>query len=168
MAEREYIELGKISGLFGIKGCLKVYSFTEPRENILNYSPWRLVHGRENIVLKVLSGQRQGKNVVACLESLNDRESASKYLGWVITILRDQLPPVNSDEYYWSDLVGLEVVTTENTLLGAVSHLIETGANDVLVVKGDRDRLIPFLQGQSIVSIDLDQKRIVVDWDPDF
>ena len=86
----------------------------------------------------------------------------------MVVIERAQLPPVETGEYYWADLEGLSVVTTQGVNLGVVDYLLETGANDVLVVKGDRERLIPFLRDQTIKSVDLTQSQIIVDWDPDF
>jgi len=81
---------------------------------------------------------------------------------------RSALPAAGEDEYYWSDLEGLRVETLEGVDLGTVDHLIETGANDVLIVRGDRERLIPFLRPSVVREIDLVAARIRVAWDPDF
>ena len=169
MLDKELINAGKISGVFGIKGWVKVYSLTEPRENILNYSPWILKKDNKTQEVHVVNGQRQGKTVVACLESVSDRDSAELYSGWDILIKKSQLPKPAEGEFYWSDLVGLRVETEAGINLGIVDHLIETGANDVLVVNDDKaERLIPFLLEQTIKKIDLDNKLMIVDWDPDF
>jgi len=164
----QLVEVGKVSGVFGVKGWVKVHSYTSPRENILNYSPWRLSRGGEVKEIKVLEGRQQGKTLVARLDGINDREAAELLSGWRIDINSQQLPKTADDEYYWSELIGLNVKTTTGIELGIVDYLIETGANDVLVVAGDRERLIPFLQGQTIVSIDTDNQLITVDWDADF
>jgi 16S rRNA processing protein RimM len=145
-----------------------VFSYTEPRENVLTYPVWRLEKGTASKDVKVLAGQRQGNNVIATLEGIVDRDQAAALNGWMSLVDRAQLPPVAPGEYYWADLEGLHVVTVQGIDLGKVDYLLETGANDVLVVKGDRERLIPFLRDQTIVSVDLSQGQIVVDWDPDF
>ncbi|HBA66269.1 MAG TPA: ribosome maturation factor RimM [Methylococcaceae bacterium] len=168
MTDRQYILVGEISGVFGLKGWVKIFSYTEPRENILSYSAWQLRKNGEIKSLKVKEGQRQGKNVVAHLDAVDDRDVAESLIGWEIYIERDQLPTLTKDEYYWADLIGLNVITKSGVELGVIDHLFETGANDVLVVSGDRERLIPFLMGQTVLEVDLDGKCLTVDWDPDF
>ncbi|MBD3671526.1 MAG: ribosome maturation factor RimM [Gammaproteobacteria bacterium] len=164
----EPVLLGRINGLHGVRGWVKVYSFTEPRENILNYRPWLVrIQGQwREISLK--QGRRQGKGVVAQLEGYSDRDEAAALIGSDIAITRDQMPPAAKDEYYWADLVGCMVVTVDGVELGQVDGLFETGANDVMVVKGERERLLPFIQTDVIKQVDLDEKRIEVDWDPEF
>ncbi len=162
------INVGEISGVFGVKGWVKIFSFTERRENVLRYSPWLLLKNGETKPIKVLDGALQGRSVVAKLEGIEDRDQAAALMGWQIFISQEQLPKAAADEYYWSDLIGLEVENLEGVRLGQVESLMETGANDVVIVKGERERAIPFLQGQSIIRIDLDARQMVVDWDPDF
>ncbi|MEQ1638190.1 MAG: ribosome maturation factor RimM [Methylococcales bacterium] len=168
MNDRQYLTIGKISGVFGVKGAVKVFSYTEPRENILTYPIWILSKNAAFKSIKVVAGQSQGKTIVATLEGIVDRDQAAELNGWEVLIERAHLPPAAAGEYYWVDLEGLSVVTIEGVNLGVVDHLLETGANDVLVVKAERERLIPFLREQTIKSVDLNQGRIVVDWDPDF
>ena len=168
MTKQHLINVGEISGVFGIKGWVKVFSYTEPRENILSYSPWQLKKGDQYKVIQVIDGQRQGKNVVVHLEGVDDRDAAASLTGWKIFIDRSQLPETHEDEYYWADLCGLKVITLDNIELGVVDHLLETGANDVLVVIGERERLIPFVLGQTVIKVDLDSGHLIVDWDPDF
>ena len=168
MSNQQQINVGKISGVFGIKGWVKVFSFTECRENILSYSPWLLKKDSETRLVAVIDGKLQGKAVVAQLDGVNDRDQAASFMGWDIYITPEQLPKVAKDEYYWSDLIGLAVETDLGVQLGVVESLLETGANDVVIVKGERERVIPFLQGQTIMAIDLEAGRMVVDWDPDF
>lgn len=168
MSKQQNINVGKISGVFGVKGWVKVFSFTDTRENILNYSPWLLKKDSESRSVTVIDGKLQGKAVVAQLEGVDDRDQAATLMGWDIFISPDQLPKAAKGEYYWSELIGLAVETTLGVQLGTVEGLLETGANDVLIVKGERERVIPFLQGQTIINIDLDAGRVVVDWDPDF
>jgi len=160
--------VGKISGVYGIKGWVKVHSYTEDRENILKYSPWLLQKDRQSKTVNVLTGRQQGKTIVASLEGVGNRSDAELLAGWDVFINSEQLPKIEHGEYYWADLVGLKVVTKNGIGLGIVDYLIETGANDVLVVAGDKERLIPFLQQQTIIKIDLEEGLMVVDWDPDF
>ena len=168
MSNQQQINVGKISGVFGVKGWVKVFSFTDNKENILNYSPWLLKKDSEARLINIIDGKIQGKAVVAQLEGVNDRDQAATLMGWDIFIKPDQLPKVAEDEYYWSDLIGLNVETIFGVQLGLIESLMETGANDVVIVKGERERVIPFLQGQTIITIDLESARMVVDWDPDF
>ena len=167
--DTELINIGEISGVFGIKGWVKVFSLTEPRENILKYSPWIIKKGDETKEVKLVDGRRQGKVIVASIDGVTDRDVAAGYSGWQILINKNQLPETAEGEYYWADLVGLNVETDLGVSLGVVDHLIETGANDVLVVKdAEQERLIPFLQGSTIKKIDLDENKMIVDWDPEF
>lgn len=164
----QHINVGKISGVFGVKGWVKVFAFTDPRENILSYSPWLLKKGGETKAVDVVDGQLHGKAVIARLAGVDDRDQALLLTGWDVLISRSQLPKARKGEYYWNELIGLDVETNQGVSLGVVDSLLETGANDVLVVQGGRDRAIPFLQGQTILSIDLDAGKIIVDWDPEF
>lgn len=168
MTEQQYINVGKISGVFGIKGWVKVFSFTANKENILKYSPWMLRKADETKTIKVINGNLQGKAVVAQLDGINDRDQAESLMGWDIFISPAQLPKTRQNEYYWSDLVGLSVENTDGVEFGVISSLLETGANDVVIVQGERERCIPFLQGQTIINIDLTAGKMIVDWDADF
>ncbi len=169
MTDNDLINVGEVSGVFGVKGWVKVFSFTQPRENILTYSPWILKKGKALKSVKLLDGRRQGKLVVAALEGITDRDQAAALIGWKILIEKNQLPVTEQGEFYWVDLVGLNVVNLEGVDLGKVYTLLETGANDVLVVKdGEKERLIPFIQPQTIIKVDLENGLIVVDWDADF
>lgn len=160
------ITLGRIVGLFGVRGWVKVFSYTEPRENILEYSAWWLA--RDERWARLAAGRRQGAGIVARLEGFEDRDAAAQLLEQSVCIDRAQLPPAEEGSYYWADLEGLEVVTERGEALGRVSHLFRTGANDVLVTEGERERLIPFIQGEVVREVDLKGGRIRVAWDPDF
>jgi len=168
LSEQQHINVGKISGVFGIKGWVKVFSFTNPRENILTYSPWLLKKEGETKSFNVVDGQLQSKTIVAQLSGIDDRDQAAGLTGWDVFITRDQLPEADKGEYYWSELIGLNVETVQGVMLGVVDSLLETGANDVIIVQGERERAIPFLQEQTVINIDLDAGKIVVDWDPEF
>jgi len=165
-ARQRMLVLGRITGLYGVRGWVKVFSETEPRENILSYQPWLL--GESGAPRRLEEGRRQGKGLVAKLEGCDDRDQAAALLGQVISVRRDQLPPAGSGELYWADLEGMMVETLEGLPLGRVAYLLATAANDVMVVEGDRERLIPFLRDQVVREVDLEIGRIRVDWEPDF
>jgi len=163
----ESICVGHIIGVHGIKGWVKVFSDTSPRENILNYSPWIIQTGEETKTAAV-SGRLQGKNVVAQLAGVGDRDLAAELIGSKIYIEPGQLPKLKEGEYYWADLIGMTVESLESEPLGIIETMMETGANDVMVLQGDRERLIPFVIDEIVQEIDLVSKRVVVDWQPDY
>jgi 16S rRNA processing protein RimM len=115
-----------------------------------------------------VSGRAQGKNVLARLEGCDDRDQAEALIGCRIFIDRAQLPELLEGDYYWSDLVGLKVESLQGETLGEVASLLETGADDVLVLKGERERLIPFVLGDIVHEVDIEHRRMVVDWLPDY
>ena len=161
------VVLGRISGLFGVKGWVKVYSYTEPREAVLNYSRWLLSGKSGWREAAVAEGQRHGKTVIARLDGYVDRDQAAALIGTEIGIPRDELPETEENQFYWSDLEGLRVVHRDGTELGKVAYLLETGANDVMVVKGEQERLIPFVMEQVVLGVDLASGEIEVDWEWD-
>jgi 16S rRNA processing protein RimM len=168
----EFVPVGKISGAFGVKGWVKVFSYTEPRTNILQYSPIYMARHNDWIEVKVSGGHMQGKGVVMGLENVTDRDQVQPLIGSELAIKRTQLKPAQDDEFYWADLVGLKVVNLNNESLGQVDHLLETGANDVLVLKQANaeaeERLIPFVMDEVVKSVDLDNHIIQVDWELDY
>lgn len=165
----ELIVLGRITGLYGVRGWVKVFSHTQPRENILSYPLWEIGDAAQWRTIALEDGRVHGKGVVAKLKGCDDRDAAAALMGRSIAIRREQLPPAAEGEYYWADLVGLAVSNLEGVSLGVVDQLLETGANDVLVVVQDElERLIPFVQGQFVKEVDLANRRLIVDWDPEF
>jgi 16S rRNA processing protein RimM len=151
-----------------VQGQLKLQSYTEPPANLLDYKPWILVQdGREQLIEQP-SGRQAGQVLVVGLPGVTERDGAMALVGAEVFIERASLPKPAPGEHYWSDLEGLEVVTIEGTSLGRVSHLFATGANDVMVVKGERQRLIPYLPERVVRGVDLEAGRIEVDWDPEF
>jgi len=169
IARDEIVLLGHIAGLHGVQGWVKVFSDTDPRDNILSYTPWLIRQaGKEWRPITVTAGRKQGKGIVAHLQGCDDREAARLLMGSEIAIYRQQMAALAKDEYYWADLQGLRVETMTGQKLGIVDHLFNTGANDVLVVSGERERLIPFIQGQTVINIDLQAGTLQVDWDPEF
>ena len=186
--------LGRITGVYGVQGWLKVFSYTDPMEAIIDYSPWYIrAEGRKLdsqnqapwTQVKLKAGKRHAKTVVVKLEQCNDRDAAMAYIGTEIAIEPEQLESLNEkNEYYWRDLIGLRVINQQNVELGVVKSLLETGANDVLVVASEieseevseiegckveiRERLIPWTMNIAIIAVDQEQSIIRVDWDPDF
>ncbi|MCP3868309.1 MAG: ribosome maturation factor RimM [Gammaproteobacteria bacterium] len=161
------VTLGSISGVYGVRGWLKVRSDTSPANNILNYECWSLLSKGQWAEYRLEQGRVHGKGLVAKLEGCDDRDVAATLIGSEIAVPRSALPVSRNDEYYWTDLEGLKVVTRDGKALGIVERLFETGANDVMSVTGDRSRLIPFT-ADAVDSVDLEEGVIVVDWDPDF
>jgi len=160
--------MGHIGGLYGVRGWLRVVSGTIPREGLLNYNPLHLHLDGQWQAFHVEAGQAHTKGLLLKFAGCDDRDRAARLVGCEIAVQREQLPDPAPDEYYWADLKGLRVITQDSVELGTVAELLETGANDVLVVQGDRERLIPFLQGSVISEVCLEEGTIRVDWDPDF
>ena len=151
-----------------MRGELKVQSFTDPEGTLLRYQPWTLVHGGSERELEGVKGRQTAKGVNATFPGVEDRDAAQALAGAEIWVPRSRLPKARPGEYYWVDLEGLEVVNREGVVLGRVSHLFDTAANQVMVVAGDRERLIPFLEGSFVHKVDFEAGRIEVDWDADF
>jgi len=165
MSEEKLI-VGQINGIFGVQGWVKIFSHTDPRKNILDYSPWWLKCKGEWRQVKLLDSKVQsgGKTLVAQIDGVTDRDVAREYMGCEIAIDRTQLVQTN-DGWFWIDLMGCQVVSEDETALGKVTDIIETGAHDVLRVKGDQETLIPFVMNRFIKSVDIANKLIVVDWE---
>jgi len=163
------ILLGRVVGAFGVRGEIKLESWTEPRSAIFHYQPWilRTPAGVET-ELTGARGRDTGKHLVATFPGVDDRTVVEAMRGTEVYVPRSALPPPKSDEFYWVDLEGMDVVTTTGQSFGIVSHLFSTGANDVLVTRGDRERMIPWVRPDFVTEVDFDAGRITVDWDPDF
>lgn len=167
------IVIGRISGVYGVRGWVKIHSFTEPSENLFGYRGWKIRRRDRWEAIEIDDGKQHGKGLIAHIAGVDDRAGAELLKGCDIAVPRAELPPLEGDEYYWHQLEGLEVYCGA-VLLGRVDHLLETGANDVLVVRGSegsldgRERLIPWVRGQVIRAVDLDAGRIDVEWDPEF
>lgn len=171
--------MGKITSVYGVKGWVKVYSYTQPKENISQYKNWVLEGGERSGLVKILSCKAHGNGLIAQIAGCSDRDEAKAYTGSLITVSSEELPELPEGEYYWHQLQGLKVYVLSDdgstrVLLGRISHLIETGSNDVIVVKKCKDsldakeRLIPYLPDQVVKSIDLELGEMLVDWDPEF
>lgn len=162
------VVVGQILGAFGVRGWVKVQSHTQPPRNILTYSPWFLGAEADGREYKVLDGKDHGQVLVARLGGVADRDQAALLRGSAIRVPRERFPPLAPGEYYRADLIGLEVRTVDGVVLGRVADIMETGANDVIEVRGDRDRLIPFVQHEFVKDVQIGEGYVIVDWDPDF
>jgi len=163
------ILMGRIHGAFGVRGELKLESFSDPPAAILRYRPLvlRTAQGAER-ELEAVRGRGTAKGLVVSLPGIDDRDAAEALRGAELHVPRSALPPPAPGEYYWVDLEGLRVANIQGADFGTVSHLFSTGANDVLVARGDRERMIPFVEPDYIVSVDFEAGVVTVDWDADF
>lgn len=174
----DLLVVGKITGCYGVKGWVKIHSYTEPQENFLGFGQWVLRRRGAVEPIEFDDGRVQGKGLVAHIAGVDDRTLAESYRGLEVAVPADSLPDLETGDYYWSQLQGLQVwcrdqspeAGDQRVLLGSVGYLIETGANDVLVVKptqdsiDDRERLIPYLPGSVVTRVDLAEAVIEVDW----
>ena len=146
---------------------MKLFSYTEPREAVLQYKG--LLLGQNGVwqSAEVAEGQRHGKTVILRLEGFDDRDQAVTLIGAEIGTDRSELPEPDEGHYYWSDLIGLKVVHSDGTDLGTIKEMLETGAHDVMVVKGELERLIPFVKNEVVIGVDLDEKQVNVEWEWD-
>lgn len=165
--------IGKIGAPYGVKGWVKITTYTDETQGIFSYSPWYLGEGMEEYAVD--QWRPHNKGVVAKLVGVEDRDGAESIKNLDISIKAQQLPQLADDEYYWRDLVGMQVVTEQGYDLGVVKELFETGANDVLLVRansndafGQKERMVPVLFDQVIKQVDMQAKTIKVDWDPGF
>ena len=172
---KDLLILGRITSVFGIKGWVKVFSYTDPMDQILDYSDWQISNGGPWRSIEIDSGRSHGKGMVIHIEGCDDREIAKEYGGYEIAVEKSQLASLDKDDFYWHELEGQIVWTTQGVKLGRVDHMMSAGgANDIMVVKANRDsvdqreRMIPYLFGEVVKSVNLEDRRIEVDWDPDF
>jgi 16S rRNA processing protein RimM len=164
---RMMIVMGRVGAPFGIRGWIKVQPFTRTVDGLLEHPAWWLGRDGRWGKRKVEGGAVHGRSLIAKLEGCDDRKAAASLKGLDVAIPRSDLPANADGEYYWSDLIGLQVGNREGVALGRVVRLIETGASPVLVVDGARERLIPFAQ-PVVVSVDVAGGTLTVDWGADF
>lgn len=161
------IVLGHVDGVYGVQGWVKLHSYTDPRVAILEYSDCQMKTADEWRPARISEGKAHGKGVIARIDGIDDRDAAALCIGAEIAVLRKDLPEPEDGHYYWADLEGLRVVHRDGAELGRVAYLLATGANDVLVVQGEREILIPFVPGSVVLEVDLSQGSIRVDWEWD-
>ena len=179
------VVVGRICGVYGVKGWLKVYSFTEQQLQILEYQPWYLGHNKQYRKVTLVEGRKHGKGIVVQIQDIDDRDKAAEWVNATIAVRADCLPELPEGEYYQAQLQGLQVKDLSGQLLGIVTEVMSTGANDVLVLRtGDipspgaskpdssgkepEEILVPYISEKVVKSIDLAQGEIIVDWDPDY
>ncbi|TBR43501.1 ribosome maturation factor RimM [Marinomonas agarivorans] len=173
-APEQPLVIGQITSVYGVKGWVKLYSHTDPIEGVFKYSRWWLKTPSGWQAVELNRGRPQGRGLVASIKGYTDRDQVKAICGLDIYIEAKDLPKLDEGDYYWSQLEGLNVITKEGTLLGKVKQLMETGANDVLVVSAcsgshDREeRLIPYVPDTYVLNVDLEQGNMLVDWDPNF
>lgn len=170
MNDGRRVLLGRIVGVHGVRGMVKLESFTDPRTAIFDYKPWLLERAPGHFEkIAEVHGHAQGKGVVATLAGIGDRDAAAEWIGANIFVSRESLPEPEAGECYQTDLEGLEVLNTRGESLGTVSHLFDNGAHDVLITRDEagRQRLIPYVVDVYVKSVDLDAGRVTVDWNKD-
>ena len=170
--EKSLVLIGRLAGAFGIKGWVKISSYTSPPENILQYAPWQLRQSKSGEVVRaaeLIEAKLHGKGLVAKFAGIEDRDQADNLKGLEIVIGRSQLPDPEDDRYYWADLEGLQVETVDGKSLGRVKQMLEAGAADVMLVCGEANsrHMIPFIRGEVILAVDLDAGIIRVNWEQD-
>ena len=174
MTNIQEVLVGEIIGSHGLKGWVQVFSYTRPAEKILAYSPWQLTDATESEEVLISSSRVVGKKILVLFKECVSRNQADGFRARKVFIDKSQMPDLEEGDFYWNELVGMKVKTTEGIFLGNVETLIETGANDVLVVspaKGswdDQQRLIPYVDREVIVKVDQVLNQITVDWDPNY
>lgn len=164
----QWVVVGRLGRPHGVKGYISIISFTEPRENILQYKPWYVFLNHQWQLLKVQDVVVTHKALLAKLLEYQEREEVAALTNIEIAIERNKLPVLDKGEFYWHELIGMTVVNQAQLCLGKVTEVMPTGANDVLVVEGEKRHLIPYLPGNYIIQVDKDQQQIIVDWDMDF
>ena len=160
--------IGRIHGVYGVRGWVKVFSYCRPRENIFSYQPWLI---QQDVLWQsqpLLAHRQQGRKLLVLFADVSDRESAQRFIGRDIAVKTESLPGLSAGEYYWSELIGMEVFDRHGNRFGRVHDIQETGANDVLFVDGDRPCLIPLVQEEVVRDVDLENRRITVDWNPEY
>ncbi len=166
MENDKKVFIGKVTGVHGIKGWLKIQSFSSPPENILNYPSWIIANqGLEDFYL-IEQGKKLNNKIIVKLEKIDDRTTAEFLINSKIQILRSDLPKLTNESYYWSDLEGLNVLNSEDNMIGKIESLIETGANDVMVINGSKNKrvLIPFVMHEIIKEVNIELNFVKVDW----
>lgn len=159
--------MGRVAAPYAVRGWIKVQPFTEYVDNLLDYPVWQVGKANRWQAYELLEAKVHGQFLLAQLKGVDDRTAAEAMQGLEIAVARSELPPAADDEYYWDDLIGLEVVNLTGESLGKVEGLLETGAHDVLRVAGERERLIPF-KAPIVGKVDLEAGKIEVDWGLDW
>src|SRR5262245_3474245 len=164
MSDSRSVEVGRLGAAHGVRGWLRVQSFTDPPQRLFEWKRWRLESGSE---LTLLEARAQGNGWIARLKGIDERDAASRLTGQMILVEREQLPPAEGREHYRDDLVGFEAKNVEGALLGVIDHFVDTPGNAVMVIKGAREHWVPVTK-QHLRSVDSVARRVIVDWPEDF
>ena len=162
---RNKILVGKIGAPHGIKGLVKVFSYTDHFDNILDYQPWEFVLQDKPLALTVLKTQVISDALLIQCEGVEDRDQAAKLTHVKVYVDRKCLPALAENEYYWSDLEGLTVYNTDGFCFGKITRLLNTGANDVMFIKGEKEYCLPYVPGDVVKKVDLAKQEMLVDWE---
>jgi len=158
--------IGRFGTPHGVRGDIRVHSFTQPFSNILEYQPWIVTLNDELLDLKISQHRQHNDQFLVHVEGYDDRDKVRALTNANIEVDREILPKLSESEHYWLDLIGLEVINKESTSLGTIDHLLETGSNDVIVaVKDDKECYIPYLD-DVILDINHETGTMKVDWEP--
>ncbi len=163
-----YISVGRVGAPYGLEGAVKIVSFTEHPEDIFDYDPWYINKGEQWIEMTLEGEAVHGKYLVAQFVGCEERDDAQQWTNCEIAIKRSQLPEPPEGKHYWSDLEGLTVKTVEDLMLGEIEEVMDTGANPVLVIQGEKRHLVPYLPEQVVKEVNLAANYVIVDWDSDF
>ena len=164
----EIIVMAKLSSPYGVKGWVKIFSFTEKLDSLLAYKKFFLSKDQKNWLEKeVKEIKLHGKSIIVKFLEIDSRSEAENLKNYLIGVSKDLLPKLNKGQYYWNELIGFEVLNLKNISFGNVDTFIETGANDVIVVRGDKERLIPYTSN-TVLKVDTGGEKIIVDWDEEF
>lgn len=164
----DWVIVGRFGRPHGIKGLVSVISFTEPRDNILSYTDWHANINHQWQPLHLLHLEMTNKRILTQVEGYQVREDVACLTNIDIAVRRQQLPALQQDEYYWHQLIGMRVESQQGIALGTVTEMMATGANDVMVVVGEKRYLIPYLPGTYVLGVNDEQSLITVAWDLDF
>lgn len=169
------VRLGRVAGVFGIQGWVRIASETRPAENIFRYRRWWLGEVESGFEVRVVARSKPESNALLAQLTgrdgapITDRDVAQALIGQPISVEREALPRLPEGEYYWVDLVGLSVINVEGVPLGAIREMTSNGAQDVMVVAdGDSERLIPFVHGPIVQEVDMEARRVICDWQPEW
>lgn len=163
-SKNDLIIAGKIGAPHGVKGWVRVFSYTDPIDNLLRYQPWQIELGTKRQAVKITHQQIHGEVILVGFDGITDRDAAAKLTHAAILIAQDDLPTLAPGEYYWRDLEGLEVKNLAGFVFGRITRMMSTGANDVMFIKGEKEYCLPYVSEVVVKKVDLTSKQMLVDW----
>lgn len=163
--ESDWVVLGRLGRPQGLRGLIRVISFTEPESNILDYLPWHIQKNGNWVPIHIDNFQTQNQTILVKIEGYTEREAVAELTNCNIAVLREQLPKLPEGDFYWHELQNMMVQNKEGAILGQVVDIMPTGTHEVLVIQGEKQHLIPYVPDIYIVKVDSVQRQITVDWD---